>query len=100
MNTIGGIPIDPVIRLLVSIGAYPMHSGRFEHWATWFAGLKEPGNSVIEVMPQGTSELRARAFMRVLGAKGLVTGCHCGCRGDYVLTDLGVEYVESLPVLH
>lgn len=44
---------------------------------------------------QGVSELAdipekvLRAKMRSLLKRGLVTGCACGCRGDYNITDAG-----------
>lgn len=97
MNVIGDIPVDPVMRHLLKIGAWSWESGQFKRWGTWFPGFD---NSVTDVMPSGTSELRARAFMKILGVHGLIDGCHCGCRGDYQLTQSGLEYAQALPVLH
>lgn len=62
-------------------------------WQVWFAGFE---NSVLNAMPEGTSERRARAVMKILDKQGYITGCHCGCRGDYELTDKGEQYVNSL----
>ena len=33
------------------------------------------------------------AKMRNLFAKGLVRGCDCGCRGDYVVTEKGCDLI-------
>lgn len=62
-------------------------------WMVWFRGFE---NSVLNYMPPDTSELRARAVMKILDKMGYVTGCHCGCRGDYELTEKGEEYVANL----
>lgn len=62
-------------------------------WLTWFHGFD---NSVLNYMPDGTTERRARAVMKLLDNMGYVTGCHCGCRGDYELTQKGEEYVANL----
>jgi hypothetical protein len=35
-----------------------------------------------------------RAKMGQLLKRGLVTGCNCGCRGDYEMTVKGREYLE------
>ena len=65
--------------------------------ATWFwTDEYKPENSVMNVMPSEWSELRARAYMRLLNRYGLINGCHCGCRGDYELTEKGNELLEAL----
>jgi len=35
-----------------------------------------------------------RAKMGQLMKRGLITGCNCGCRGDYEITDKGREYLD------
>lgn len=71
-----GIPLAPVLGRIKSS----------KPWATWFAGFD---NSVTDVCPEGTTQHRARALMRLLDRLGYVEGCHCGCRGDYELTKAG-----------
>lgn len=66
-------------------------------WCTWFAGFE---NSVLQWMPEGTSERRARAVMKILDKQGYVTGCHCGCRGDYQLTESGEKTVDIITHMH
>lgn len=76
---IGGIDIRPVMQKLHDL----------DRWGTWFSGFD---NSITDVIPECT-ELRARALMKVLGKIGFVDGCHCGCRGDYEITQTGVVWL-------
>jgi hypothetical protein len=72
-------------------------SGTPHDWGTWFwADDYNPDNSVIRVMPEGTSLLRARAIMKKLDQAGLISGCHCGCRGEYQLTFLGTTLLRTI----
>ena len=87
-------PVDAlVMRVLrfvqmVSDGGARTPNGTQFVWATWFwSDDYRPENSVRSVLPGEWSELKARAYMRLLGRFGLISGCHCGCRGDYVLTE-------------
>lgn len=61
------------------------------------SGTLFPGfdNSVNTSMPEGTPEKLQYAVMRNLISKGLVDGCCCGCRGDFVLTAKGAELVAT-----
>lgn len=52
-------------------------------------------NSINTSMPEGTPGKLQYAVMRNLISKGLVDGCCCGCRGDFVLTAKGVELVST-----
>ncbi|HCI3133238.1 TPA: hypothetical protein NOV55_005408 [Klebsiella pneumoniae] len=52
-------------------------------------------NSVNTSMPEGTPEKLQYAVMRNLISKGLVDGCCCGCRGDFVLTAKGADLVSA-----
>lgn len=77
------IPDAPVLQFLADL------NGR---WATWYwSDDLKPDNSVVAAMPDGTPEKLALAKMRVLMKRGLVDGCNCGCRGDFVLTAKGAE---------
>lgn len=62
-------------------------------WATWGASFYMP--SVQQVFPVGTAEKDQLEFMQALQKKGLVGGCDCACRGDYVLTELGLEMLAK-----
>lgn len=62
-------------------------------WATWGVSFYMP--SVQQVFPVGTKERVQQRFMRRLQHKGLVGGCECGCRGDYVITPEGLEMLKA-----
>lgn len=46
--------------------------------------------SVRDAMPPGTPEKLQVAKMAMLIRRGLVGGCACGCRGDFVITAKGL----------
>ena len=73
------IPEKPVLEFLAGL------DGR---WANWFGDEYE--NSVTRAMPGVPAKLVV-AKMRQMIRKGVVGGCPCGCRGDYVLTEKGRE---------
>ena len=59
-------------------------------WGTWFDyGEEPPENSVVRAMPPGTPPKLVRAKMAGLIRRGLISGCACGCRGDFEITDKG-----------
>lgn len=60
-------------------------------------GTLFPGfdNSVNTSMPEGASEKLQYAAMRNLVKSGLVDGCCCGCRGDFVLTQKGRDLLDK-----
>lgn len=45
--------------------------------------------------PPGVNNKLAMAKMSSLVRRGLVGGCCCGCRGDFVLTDKGKAYLVA-----
>lgn len=51
---------------------------------------------VSRAMPVGTPSKVVHAKMRRLIARGLVDGCDCGCRGDFVITENGLAQLEAL----
>lgn len=77
------IPDPPILEFLAAL------NGR---WATWFGD--EYDNSVTRAMPGVPAKL-ALAKMRMLIRRGVVDGCPCGCRGDFVLTDKGKAELMS-----
>jgi hypothetical protein len=83
------IPERPILEFLSSM------NGR---WSNWFA--KEDGspyeNSVLHAMPPGLPGKLVLAKMDSLIRRGLVDGCSCGCRGDFVITEKGDEYRQRL----
>jgi len=71
------IPEEPVLR----------HLAERREPCTWYGN--EYPNSVTLAMPPNTLPKIALAKMRALIKRGLVSGCACGCRGDFELTDKG-----------
>ncbi len=66
-------------------------------WATWGDPYGMP--TVQHAMPDGTPHKLQRAKMGQLCKRDLIDGCMCGCRGDYEITDKGLEFIgqERLP---
>lgn len=61
-------------------------------WGTCFPNFE---NSVSQAMPLGTPNKLVQAKMRNLIAKGYVDGCSCGCRGDYEITEKGLNKLNQ-----
>lgn len=70
------IPEIPILRFLDGLG----------RWGTTFRGFD---NSVQRAMPYGVCDRLAIAKMATMKRRGLVDGCECGCRGDWVLAEGG-----------
>lgn len=51
--------------------------------------------SVQEAMPPGLNGHLLRAKMAMLIRRKLVSGCACGCRGDFEITDKGRLFLEA-----
>ncbi len=66
-----------------------LHQGT---WATWGSSSSMP--TVQDVMSKIPHKLQ-RSKMRQLQKRGFVGGCDCGCRGDYEITDKGLEFITQ-----
>lgn len=84
------IPDEPVLRFLLD--GRDQTGWRVPGWATWFAGYD---NSVQQAMPPHTPAKLARAKMAMLIRRGLVSGCTCGCRGDFEITSKGLAFLYA-----
>lgn len=80
------IPDRPVLEFLRDLG----------RWATWFDYDPRPNNTVVSAMPEGTPPKMALSKMNSLIRRGLVSGCPCGCRGDFEITPAGRQFLEGL----
>ena len=78
------IPDKPILQFLGSLNG---------DWANWFGN--DYANSVTRAMPVDTPPKLALAKMRMLMRRGLVHGCPCGCRGDFVLTEKGAAVIAA-----
>lgn len=76
------IPERPILELLLKSGP---------HWCNWYFGDEY---DVRNAMPPGIPEKLILAKMKNLIRRGLVGGCDCGCRGDFVITPKGKAYLE------
>lgn len=79
------IPDAPVLRFV------EQHGGIGCNWFANDDGSPMGDRSVLHAMPTETPAKVALAKMRGLVKRGLVTGCVCGCRGDFEITDKGRE---------
>ena len=64
------------------------HQGR---WATW--GTDYGVMPTVEAVMADVPHKLQHAKMRQLQKRGFVGGCDCGCRGDYEITDKGLEFI-------
>lgn len=76
------IPDRPILEFLRSLNG---------EWANWSSFGDD--NSVRRAMPAGTPCLLVIAKMRQMMHRGVVDGCPCGCRGDFVITAKGLSEI-------
>jgi len=78
------IPDLPILEYLL---------GHKNTWCTWYLNSE---NTVADAMPKGViSKKLILSKMRNLIKRGLVSGCACGCRGDFEITQKGILFVYS-----
>lgn len=51
--------------------------------------------NIARGMPPGTPEKLRLKKMSSLMRKGLITGCPCGCTGNFFITEKGKEYLKK-----
>lgn len=78
---------DAPILLLLEKSTWP--SGMTWYWCE---GIE---NSVVPAFPPNAPDKLIIAKMNQLIRRGLVSGCSCGCRGDYEITDKGLAWVKE-----
>lgn len=77
------IPTKPILEFLLK------HKGS---WCNWF---KENEKDVSQVMPKDVPEKLILAKLKQLIKNGLISGCCCGCRGDFEITIKGEELLNK-----
>jgi hypothetical protein len=77
------IPTLPILRYVAEHGGIG---------CVWWEGCDR---TVRHVIPQEAPDKLVLAKMRNLIGKGLIDGCSCGCRGDFVITNKGREFLEE-----
>lgn len=80
------IPDKPILEFLLQ------RAKEGKMWCCWFDGFE---NSIGQAMPKDTPEKIRIAKMAKLIGRGLVSGCPCGCRGDYEITPKGTEWLSK-----
>lgn len=83
------IPDRPILEFLLK------HQG---HWCFWGGPSDAPDNpgyerNVERAFPLGIPGKLVRSKMRGLINRGLVSGCACGCRGDFEITEKGKKWL-------
>lgn len=70
-----------------------------DRWSFYFGSLslEECPNNIAFAFPEGTPEKLARAKLRKLVKSGYLSGCTCGCRGDFHITDKGRAFLKGEP---
>lgn len=73
-------------------------------WDLYFVGCENEEHcgrkigrvfDVAEAMPLDWKRRKRLSLMRVLYRNNLVGGCDCGCRGDFEITDDGLEFINE-----
>lgn len=83
------IPSGPILELLAR---------NSPEWSFLYSLGREDGSHdqldgrcVASAMPDGVPYKLRLAKMRQLMHRGVVDGCDCGCRGDFVITEKGLQ---------
>ena len=77
------IPDRPILEFLAK---HP------DLWHNWCPG---DDKDVRQAMPEGVPDKLVLAKMRKLIGRGVVGGCSCGCRGDFVITKKGMVEIDK-----
>lgn len=87
------IPDREVLAFLNDMPCWPQNGVRMSgNWGS----RQDNSNTVLHGMPPETPEKLALAKMRQMIRRGVVDGCPCGCRGDFVITDKGRAELNDL----
>lgn len=85
------IPDLPILQLLTT---RPDGLKDFS-WFNIFSKDHDNVRSIYHGMPEGVGYNLARAKMANLIKRGLVDGCTCGCRGDFYITQKGINFLSA-----
>lgn len=81
------IPDLPILQFLAGLNG---------KWANWYATVDGVPfeRSVVTAMPPNLPRKLHHAKMVQMVHRGVVDGCTCGCRGDWVITEKGLAEIE------
>lgn len=71
---------------------YILCVNKSDGWCTWDS---HNSRNVKHGMPNDIPAKLVLAKMRMLIRRKLVSGCGCGCRGDFEITEKGKEYLKK-----
>lgn len=72
------------------------HQGRWTMlFGTEFSTLVKGTLIKNTIVPENTPHKVMLAKMRALCKRQLITGCDCGCRGDFEITDRGLALINK-----
>lgn len=80
------IPDKPILQFLAK---------NPEVWHHWYKGVNDFDVSLA--MPANIPDKLVLAKMRQMIRRGVVDGCPCGCRGDFVITTKGLAELGPIP---
>ena len=80
------IPDIPILQFLAGFNE--------DQWC-FLCDRESHARFILHAMPHDVPLKLARAKMAQLIHRKLVDGCSCGCRGDFVLTDKGREFLAT-----
>ncbi len=94
------IPDEPILRLLQNA-----HDKGLLPATYWDLEPKTRESipqlpTVADAMPAGIDNRLRRAKMIMLVRRGLVDGCTCGCRGDFIITARGIAWLHRFDSYH
>jgi len=78
------IPTKPILEFLFQ---------RRKEGKMWCCWMDSHENSIGQAMPPDIPGKLKRAKMQGLIERGLVSGCACGCRGDFEITKEGIKHL-------
>lgn len=87
------IPDAPILERIYEINV--TYGWCFRFWMDSRNNERCPLNAFPD--REKTPDKLVLAKMRNLHKRGLIRGCTCGCRGDYVITAKGAELINRPP---
>ena len=70
------------------------HQGEWAFWhENWLSFRSEEPRVKHEIVPQDFPQKVLHAKFKSLMKRGFIGGCDCGCRGDFEITDKGLEFI-------
>ena len=72
------------------------HQGQWSFWNDNTLSFPNEGHKEYEIVPVGFPLKILHAKFKKLMKRGFIGGCACGCRGDFEITDKGLEFIGQI----